>query len=147
MNTASSTIGTAPFAVFFDAVDGSSGVLQPESINGRKEYADLFYYWDFGDPGKGNWPESNKSKNHDIGYVASHVYEDPGTYTVTLTVKNMSGSTYTYTQEITVQDPDIVFSGENTICISSTGSFEGAPAGALQITTSDITEMENYIAD
>ncbi|MCP4180991.1 MAG: T9SS type A sorting domain-containing protein [bacterium] len=146
MNTASSKSGIAPFAVFFDAVDGSSGVLQPGSINGRKEYADLFYYWDFGDPGKGNWPESNKSKNHDVGYVTSHVYDNPGNYTVTLTIKNSAGQTFTYTQDITVQDPDIVFSGQNTICLSSSGNFTDAPANSLQVTTTDITQILNYAA-
>lgn len=147
MNTASSTIGVAPFAVFFDALNENSGVVQPESINGRKEYADLLYNWNYGDPDKGNWPESNKSENKDIGYVASHVYEKPGTYTATLQVINSQGETNTYIQEIKVQDPDIVFSGENTICISVSGNFEGAPVGALQITTADITELENYIDD
>ncbi len=128
MNTAVTTSGVAPFAVFFDAVVDNSNVMQPEIIDGRKEYADIYYSWDFGDPGKGNWPESDKSKNHDIGYVASHIYHDPGTYTVTLTVTDREGGTNIYTQEITVQDPDVVFSGENTICISSSGNFEGASA-------------------
>lgn len=147
MNTASSTTGIAPFAVFFDAIEPNSNVVQPKTIDGRKEYADLYYSWDFGEPGIGNWPESNKSKNKDIGYIASHIYETPGNYTVTLNVKNSEGETFTYTEEITVLDPDVEFAGENTICISSSGNFTGAPSGALQVSTTNIKDIENYIGN
>ena len=144
MKTASSTTGIAPFAVFFDAIEPNSKVIQPQTIDGRKEYANLYYSWDFGDPGNGNWPESNKSKNKDIGYVAAHIYEEPGTYTVTLTVKNSTGETYNYTQDITVLDPEVEFVGENTVCVSSSGDFTGAPENAIQVTTTNIKDIENY---
>ncbi|MBN2487106.1 MAG: T9SS type A sorting domain-containing protein [Bacteroidales bacterium] len=144
-NCASKITGVAPLSVFFDAVNPASGVVQPIEANGRLEYADNRYQWDFGDPGSGSWAVDSKSKNSAEGYVVSHVYDNPGEYTVTLRVTDTKGNTYTYTEVITVTDPDIVYSGSNTICISASGNFEGAPAGSLQVTTSDITDMFDYI--
>lgn len=48
--------------------------------------------------------------------------------------------TITDTDEInvTAQDPDVVFAGTNTICISTSGNFTGAPAGCTQRTSSTI---------
>lgn len=124
MVTASRTSGVAPLAVFFDAVNPATGVVQPPLVNNRKEYADMFYQWDFGDPGSGNWSAGRKnsdgtypSRNKATGYVAAHVFENPGTYTVKLRVVNPSGQSYDYEQTITVQ----AFSG-TTYYVSSAGS-------------------------
>lgn len=146
MNCASSTTGIAPFAVYFDAVGDSSGVVQPELINDHREYADLYYSWDFGDPGSRVWHYSQRSKNHDIGFNTCHVYDEPGTYIVTLQITDLSGSSYSYTQTIEVLDPDKIFAGPKTICISSTGNFDEAPEGAQLINTSNILEIEPYLA-
>jgi hypothetical protein len=146
MNTASSTSGIAPFAVFFDATEASSGVVQPQLVNGRREYADLYYLWDFGDANSGVWPYSERLKNQDIGYNACHVYNEPGDYTVTLTVRDLAGGIYTYTQDIEVLNQDESFPGNNTICVSSSGNFDGAPSGALHLTTTDIIDIAPYIA-
>lgn len=136
--------GTAPFAVFFDAISNESGIVQPTEINGRKEYADFHYSWDFGDNSSHTWPLSEKSKNSDIGYVASHLYEDPGTYVATLTVTSHTGEVYFYTQDITVLDPNSLYAGEKTICFSNTGNFAGAPEGALHVNLDDITDLSIY---
>jgi len=146
-NCASRTSGVAPLSVFFNAVDPANGVVQPDEVNGHIEYSDFRYVWNFGDPGSGTWAVNSKSKNTDEGYVVSHVYDHPGSYTVTLQVTDTAGNQNTYTEEITVLDPDAVFSGTNTICISSTGNFDGAPAGALQITSTDISEIFTHIGD
>ena len=42
---------------------------------------------------------------------------------------------------ITVIDPDIYFPGEMTICLSSTGSFNGCPAGAEKITMEQLNGL------
>ena len=73
-----------------------------------------------------------------MGPITGFVYETPGTYTATLTVRAPNGLEATETVEITVQDPDVVFAGTDTICISNTGDFSGAPAGALLITETDL---------
>ncbi len=57
-----------------------------------------FWCWDFGDGGTSSMPSP------------SHSYEEPGVYTVTLTVKNGGcSSTYTITNAVTVKDPFVDF--------------------------------------
>ncbi len=104
MTTANRTTGAAPFAVFFDAVDRTSpawqsGVVQP--ADGK--FGSLHYEWDFGDAGAGTWRTSGKSRNLDTGFTAAHVFEKPGTYTVSLKVTDPEANTeHHYAQSITV---------------------------------------------
>ena len=122
------TSGVAPLAVSFDAT-GSTSLLT------ARPFHDLHYHWNYGDPGSGVWATSRKSKNEDLGAIGGHVYETPGVYTATLTVKDATGASSQATVEITVEDPDVVFAGTNTICISTDGDFTGAPAGSLHVTS------------
>lgn len=122
---ASRTSGVAPLAVHFD-----SGAVGEEFLSGE-------YRWDFGDPGSGSWL-NGRSKEADSGPIAGHVYERPGTYRATL-----NGVDYV---DITVQDPDVVFSGLTTRCFSQTGDFTGAPPGAQLVTTSSLATVATHIA-
>ena len=126
MTTASRTTGVAPLAVFFDAVDTTSpawtsGVIQPPD----GDYASYHYEWDFGDPASGTWSAGRQnldgtypSKNTATGYVAAHVYENPGTYTITLYVTDTAGQTHTYQQDVEVT----AFSGTTYYVSSSEGN-------------------------
>jgi len=124
MHTASRTSGVAPLGVFFDAVDVDgwvSGIVQPAD----GDYASFHYKWDFGDPGSGTWSAGRRnpdgsypSKNKATGYISAHVFENPGTYTVTLTVLDTNDQTHEYQQEIDVQ----AFSGTTYYVSSSEGS-------------------------
>jgi hypothetical protein len=134
----------APCAVVFSA-DGTtdSAVTLP--------YHECLYYWDYGDSAQeteywqyGATP-GTKSKNHDLGPIAGHVYTEPGEYTVTLTVLDAYGNINTATQAITVTDPDVIFAGTNTICVSGDGNFDGAPAGCVQVPT--VGHLNAYRAD
>jgi hypothetical protein len=127
----SRTSGVAPLAVFFDA----TGTTDPSTSN---SFRDLHFVWDFGDPSAGTWQFSGKSKNAAIGGVAGHLFTTPGTYTVRLTVSNATGQSSSQTAVITVTNPDTVFSGANTRCVSTSGNFSGCPAGAEQITSSSV---------
>lgn len=137
--TPSKTSGAAPLAVFFDATGTTS-------TDTTRPFHELDYTWDFGDPGSRNFI-NEKNKNSAKGGISGHCYEIPGTYTVTLTVKNHLGEIETEQISITVEDPDIVFAGTNTICFSNTGNFAGAPSGALLVTTSsELSEILPYVA-
>lgn len=117
MTTATRTEGVAPLAVLFDATDAASGVVQP--ADGRHEA--FAYHWDFGDPESGVWDTNGRSRNHACGYVAGHVYEVPGTYTITLTVEEPGADPRVYEQTIVVSDPEDA--GWTTYYVSSsTGS-------------------------
>ena len=113
--------GVAPLAVFFDA----RGTSDPNR-NAVATFRDLSYEWDFGDgpceATRDAWQHSGKSKCRDLGPLAGHVYETPGSYTATLTVSDGTQSD-TKTIQITVTDPSQVFSGQKTVCISRNGDF------------------------
>lgn len=107
MTAAHRTSGVAPLLVFFDTIDTGaeglespfrwkSGVVQPRDRDGAQ------YSWDFGDAASGAWATTGNSRNTATGYTAAHVYELPGTYTVTLSVTDETGVTRTYAEAITV---------------------------------------------
>jgi len=135
----SRTSGVAPLSVHFTA-----GFA--ESTLSLREFHSNEYTWDFGDPGAGSWGTTGLSKNRATGGVATHVYESPGTYTATLTVRNAVGVVGTTSCVITVDDPDTFYAGTRTICVSDTahGDFTGAPPGANQVTTDDLSEITHY---
>jgi uncharacterized protein affecting Mg2+/Co2+ transport len=133
------TSGVGPLAVHFDA----SGTTATATGN---SFHELDFEWDFGDAGCGQWSLFGTEKDEAYGPIAGHVYEDPGTYYATLTVTDENGSYATDTVTIQVQDPDTVFSGTDTICFSTSGTFTGAPSGSLQVTTSDFATVMGYAA-
>ena len=138
--SASRASGVAPLSVFF-----SAGLA--ESSPSERSFHDYEYSWDFGDSTSGTWGTTGASKNTDKGPVAAHVYETPGSYTATLTVRNASGVVDTETFNVMVTDPDAVFSGTNTTCISDTAhnNFSGCPSGANQVATDNISTMTQYV--
>lgn len=120
MTTATRTSGVAPLLVVFDAVDTASpawtsGVVQPANIGDLPKFQ---YEWNFGDPDSGTWAVSSRPRNEDTGYVASHVFENPGIYVVTLKITAADDSVSFFTQTITVN----AFSGTTYYVSSSTGN-------------------------
>lgn len=136
--SASRTSGVAPLAVHFDASATTSTAT-------TRPFHEVDYTWDYGDSGSGTWSTSGRSRNQDTGAIGAHLFETPGTYTVTLTARDETGATDTETVTITVTNPDVVFSGTNTICFSRDGNFAGAPAGAQQITTTNWDTIANAL--
>jgi PKD repeat protein len=128
------TSGVAPLSVFFDAsATTDAGVT-------AKPFHDLEYSWSFGDATAGTWvngAHSGTSKNSATGPVAAHIFETPGTYTVSVTAFDGTSSATTNTT-ITVQNPDTVFPGSNTVCVSTSGDFVGCPAGAVHAANTSI---------
>ncbi len=104
-------------------------------------FHEIRYSWNFGETANnpaynatwayGTRPGAN-SKDLASGPVAAHVFETPGTYTVSLT--GFDGTnTSTRTTTVTVTDPNTVFSN-NTIYVSQSGvpvpGQNGVPPGA-----------------
>ena len=142
-SSASRLTGVAPLYVNFDATATTSTA----STNPSHE---LFFAHDFGDTGAGTWANGVQSsgltsKNAGYGPVTGHVYETPGTYTYTMAVTD-GVNTATRTKTIVVQDPNVVYNptygaGYETICISHSGNFTGAPGVYTPVNTLGDTDM------
>lgn len=73
-----------------------------------------------------------------VGLTSRHVYTTPGTYTPTCTIRHRNGSSTVITlAPVIVGDPNTVFPGTSTICVSRDADFTGAPFGALQVTVAN----------
>ena len=130
--SASRLTGVAPLYVNIDMTDTTSTL----STNPAHE---LFYSINWGDSGAGQWANGVQSagltdKNWSFGPVGGHVFETPGTYVVTPTATD-GGNTANRTKTIVVLDPNVVYqpaygAGYETICISHSNNFTGAPGTA-----------------
>lgn len=138
--TESRASGAAPFAVFFDA---TSPYMVGDNVG--DEFHEYTYTWDFDDPTSGTWSISGDSKDVALGPVAAHVFDADGIYIVGLTVTDWLGNSDTDTIEITVTDPDTVYTGAATTCISNDADFTGCPAGSTEVTSSSFaTAISSY---
>ncbi|HQR03440.1 MAG TPA: PKD domain-containing protein [Rhodocyclaceae bacterium] len=145
--TPSRIVGVAPLAVFFDASATTATAT-------TRPFHELEYSWTFGDvsgsPVSGTtWNTGSRagssSRNMATGPIAAHLFETPGAYTISLTVKNSTNTVSNSCVQIAVQDPNVVFSGTNTICFSGSGTFTNCPSGAQQITQSNFsTALSTY---
>lgn len=126
----------APLYVHFDASATTS------SVPGDDAFMDLLYEWDFGDPESGTWDTNGLSKNRAIGGTAAHVYENAGSYTVKLTVTDRTGASSMTTKTVVVTNPETQWSA-TTVCVSTSGTFAGCPAGGSQVTSSDFDAVMN----
>lgn len=139
--------GVAPLAVFFDATGSSSKVTD-------KPFHEVRYTWNFGDPaGNATWAQGTRPgqslKNIAYGGVASHVFETPGTYTVTLTGYD-GVNTSSKTTTIVVTDPNTVYSGTQTVCVANSSmpvaGSNGCPVGAAVANESSLQVIADTLA-
>ncbi len=121
--------GVAPLAVRFDGLATTHTNSAVNTLRG------MHYEFDFGDQDcttGPTWPHSGKPVGcEEGGPISGHVYEQPGTYTVTLTAWRGT-ECGTATTKVTVDDPNTVFQGK-TVCLSKSGNFTGCPSGAQQV--------------
>ncbi len=131
--SASRTRGVAPLAVFFDTRGTrAEGTTRP--------FHDLSYCWSFGDPTARPFATTARSSNDAKGPVAGHVFETPGTHHVTLTVRDPQGRTAALGVDIVVDDPNEIFAGARTVCLSDTEDFRGCPEGASHVKGTNLGE-------
>jgi len=122
--------GTAPLAVQFDASATSS------TLANQHPFHHVRYSFNFGDERGQTWSVSGAQKNVQTGGpIAAYVYDLPGTYTVRVRATDASGNISERTTTVEVQDPNAVYAGTRTVCVSAAAIFTGCPSGASQITT------------
>lgn len=140
------TSGVGPLHVQFDASDTQA--LAPVA---NRVYHELQYEWDFGDEIGATWSQGPlagvASKNIAYGPVVGHVFENQGSYTATLTVRDPTGllSPVSRTVSVTVTSSDTVFSGTNTVCLSTGTDFTEAPAGATPVPNATISNIQSAL--
>ena len=135
--SASRTSGVAPLYVHFDATRSTSS-------SAADPFHQMYFHWDFGDTGSGNWGPSGLSRNEASGPIAAHVFEKPGTYTVKLDTIDPAGNRDSRSVTISVSDPNAVFSGAKTTCVSASGNFSGCPSGANRVRSSSFATAAGY---
>ncbi len=124
----SRTSGTAPLAVFFDATG--------TRLSNKDAFREVTYTFNFGDPNSGTWRTTGLSKNNQTGGpLAAHVYDNPGTYKVSVRASAPGGYYQDATLNIVVLNPNVTFAGNKTVCVSATSNWSDCPAGALKRTT------------
>ncbi len=131
---ASVTSGPAPLYVHFIAG-------RPDGEMDAAGFHENDYSWDFGDPASGSWGLTQRDKNTAKGAVAAHVFESPGTYTVSLRVLDGAGKAQSANLTVTVTSAESAYGGMRTICVSDTDDFDGAPMDARWISTSDLRNV------
>lgn len=125
------------FEVVLDGFDNPGPVDAVNTYDPR--FHNIYYFWDFGDPGSvftapQNIPGVHTDANKAYGPIASHTFSAPGTYTVTcLVIEPSSGKTRLASLEVTVGDADELFAGDQTIFVSTDPTFARAPAGARTV--------------
>jgi hypothetical protein len=133
--------GVAPLYVFFDATATTAAAT-------NRPFHELEYRWDFGDTASGSWTSTpgmpNLSRNQATGPVAAHVFESPGTYTVSLRVLD-GAAVATRSVAVTVTDPEAVFAA-NTLCVGNSQPVAGSggcPEGAAVLASSSFNAAIN----
>jgi hypothetical protein len=140
----------APCFVYFDATQSDS---DGDGVVGEwlSDLVDATFVWNFGDAtaagkswaaGARSTTSTPMSKNVDMGYVAAHVFEQPGTYTVQLRITNSAGAQASATTVINVSAWNNSTNGP-TYCFSTNGTFTGCPSGSTQVTQSDFKAAVN----
>lgn len=79
--------GVAPLSVFFDAT-GTTGLRDDGFFSDNAAYMDATFAWDF--DADNNDPNGKYEKAS--GFVAAHIFEQPGTYRVHLDVYDAAGN-------------------------------------------------------
>ncbi|HEX4792610.1 MAG TPA: PKD domain-containing protein, partial [Humisphaera sp.] len=92
--TADGTLANIQFIEATGMAGHSVHVNALGSTLGTGDALNAEYSWDFGDPGS--------RFNTLVGWTAGHIYDTPGTYTVTLTVSDSAGQTSTTTGTVTI---------------------------------------------
>lgn len=136
-------VNAAPSPVWFEvtSVTGAAATTPSGGDVYDPQYHDITYIWDFDDVNNAtptttlNLPNQWKDLNEGRGRRVAHVFNDPGTYTVTCTAYEPATRRFgTQTIEVTIGDPDVVFAGAGTIIVDpALGNHSAAHPGATVV--------------
>lgn len=138
--SASRTSCVAPCGVYFDATATTAQTT-------NNPFQELNYLWNFGDPAAIFRNQPSVDANAAVGGVTGHVFAFPGTYHVTLTVHDAQGYVASKSVDISVADPEFIFSpagGGHTWCVASDGDFSGCPSSDPADHFTDYTHAIEY---
>ena len=134
--SANRTRGVSPAGIIFTA--------SVEGFDVERPFHDLRYKWSFGHPGTYRRMAADmpwgRNRNVAYGPLAVHTFDpsaadfagkDQVAYSVTCEVTDGT-SVASGTMQVEVENPDIVFAGDRTICVSPAGNFAGKPADARE---------------
>ena len=99
------TNGQAEHSVFVNALNSNLGAGTPLTAT---------YQWNFGDP--------NSRFNVLPGWNAGHIYDNPGTYTITLTITNEAGHSSAVSTQVTITG-----SSRRTLYVDAWGGNDSNP--------------------
>lgn len=125
----SNTVGVAPLNVHFDA---SQVTLNQTLLNPINE---VHYNWHFNDDNLAYWSTNSRAKDLDEGFITAHLFETPGQYQVNLTISSPTEAFEPVIKNILIQaqDPNDIYSNNNTICLSVNNHFDDCPSNAQQV--------------
>lgn len=138
-----STLGIAPEGVKFEISGFADFDTPPPTGIYDERLHNFVFLWDFGDAGASfktpkNLVSAHRDANVGYGFAASHVYQEPGTYTASvLVIELSSGKRAIWTGTIEVKDPNAEFPGPRTVYVAPDGNVTDAPAGALAYSSLD----------
>ena len=135
----------APEAVLFEAFPAGFPMERPHGSTWyRPDMHEIFYEWDFGDPGARwtapqNTLETWRDANRAFTQVAAHVYRRPGRYRITCTARRIvEVEPFTVIEardsvEIEIGDIEDLFEGDvGTTIVALDGDFTGRPARGVE---------------
>ncbi len=138
--------GAAPVAMQFWVDAATLTNFTPSAPTGNEIHdrrrSGLYYYWDFGDAydfvasaDTVNAAHLNAGTAH--GFLGTHVFRTPGNYSVTcLIVDPVNGYSETASTQITVGDPDSLFTADNQTIVVDPQNRIYAPYPNAEVVTS-----------
>lgn len=141
ITAARTNLMVAPAAIHFE-VNVDDFDTQEPVVDGDFDPTvhNIQYRWSFGDAGtqhlSSDLPAELRDANTAYGKIVGHLFETPGSYTVTCEAfEPVSGKSAVATTQITIADRSDVFAAQDINYVDPDGQFTAAPVGARQFTS------------
>lgn len=129
----------APAGVWFDTAITGDPVGGPTTGQYDPRYHEITYRWTYDDVGTFSTaleiPAQWDDRNAGGGQHTGHVFNDPGTYTVTCTAYHNGSQIAQDTTQIVVADPGTAYAGTRTILVDPAGTGDNVTYPSSQVVT------------